>query len=174
MRTMICGYSGSGKSTLAGWLGRVQNCPVLYLDTVQFSSGWEERNRTEAEKMVQEFLETEKNWVMDGNYFGKFCWEQRIKEADRIFLLKFNPVSCLFRVAKRYFRYRGRTRESMAEGCMEKLDREFVWWVLKAGRSGKNGRYLEQIAKAYSGKTFVVRNQKELDLLYEKLKQERK
>lgn len=60
MRTMICGYSGSGKSTLAGWLGRVQNCPVLYLDTVQFSSGWEERNRTEAEKMVQEFWKQKK------------------------------------------------------------------------------------------------------------------
>lgn len=174
MRILICGYSGSGKSTLADWIGKTHNCPVLYLDTVQFSAGWKERDPAEAEELVKKFLEKEKSWVIDGNYFGRFCWQQRAEMADQILLLKFSPFSCLVRVVKRYICCRGKVRESMAEGCREKLDPEFIWWVLREDRKGKNGAYLDKMEHWYPQKVRTVRNQKELDRLYVKLKQERK
>ena len=68
MKIAIIGYSGSGKSTLAKKLSEKYNCPLLYLDTVNFESGWKERNREEAKKIVAEFMKND-SWVIDGNYY---------------------------------------------------------------------------------------------------------
>ena len=43
MKIAVTGYSGAGKSTLARTLGERLGCPVLHLDTVQFTPGWVER-----------------------------------------------------------------------------------------------------------------------------------
>ena len=56
MKIAVMGYSGAGKSTLAKKLGRLYDCPVLYLDRIQFEPGWKERNREEAKRMAEEFL----------------------------------------------------------------------------------------------------------------------
>lgn len=40
MKIAVMGYSGAGKSTLAKKLGRLYDCPVLYLDRIQFEPGW--------------------------------------------------------------------------------------------------------------------------------------
>ena len=40
MRIAILGNSGSGKSTLAKRLADRFGVPLLYLDTVNFESGW--------------------------------------------------------------------------------------------------------------------------------------
>ena len=37
MKIAVMGYSGAGKSTLAKKLGRLYDCPVLYLDRIQLS-----------------------------------------------------------------------------------------------------------------------------------------
>ena len=67
MKISIIGYSGSGKSTLAKKLSEIYNCPLLYLDTVNYKSGWEERNRDECKDIVEKFLKND-SWVIDGNY----------------------------------------------------------------------------------------------------------
>ena len=74
MKIAVMGYSGAGKSTLAKKLGRLYDCPVLYLDRIQFEPGWKERNREEAKRMAEEFLNENQDtgWIIDGNY-AKFC-----------------------------------------------------------------------------------------------------
>ena len=52
MKIAVMGYSGAGKSTLAKKLGRLYDCPVLYLDRIQFEPGWKERDREEAKRMA--------------------------------------------------------------------------------------------------------------------------
>lgn len=47
MKIAVTGYSGAGKSTLARTLGERLGCPVLHLDTVQFTPGWVERDRAQ-------------------------------------------------------------------------------------------------------------------------------
>ena len=44
MKIAILGYSGSGKSKTAKKLSTHYNIQVLHLDTVQFLSGWVERD----------------------------------------------------------------------------------------------------------------------------------
>lgn len=111
MKIAIIGYSGCGKSTLAGYLSELYQIPVLYLDSVFWLPGWKGRKREESADIVKNFLDTNVSWVIDGNY-SYMEYEKRMEEADRIIFLSFNRFSCLFRAFRRYFKYRGTTRES--------------------------------------------------------------
>lgn len=56
MKIAIIGYSGSGKSTLAKKLSKHYKIPVLFLDTVNFSPNWNERDRNEGRLIVSDFM----------------------------------------------------------------------------------------------------------------------
>ena len=51
----------------------------------------------------------------------------------------------------------------MAEGCTEKLDWEFVKWVLRDGRKQKTRDLFQRIQTQYADKVVVIKNQKQLD-----------
>ena len=50
-------------------------------------------------------------------------------------MLCFGRFTCLSRVLKRWWKNRGKVRYSSAPGCEEKIDAEFLWWVLHQGRT---------------------------------------
>ena len=152
MKILVMGYSGSGKSTLARALGERYGCPVLHLDTIQFQADWQERDPREAETMAEAFLDGNDSWVIDGSYAGRFAWERRCREADRIIQLLLPRRVCLPRALKRYLQNRGAVRDSMAAGCEEKFDLEFLWWILWQGRPGKRREVFRQTAVRYPGK----------------------
>lgn len=156
MKIAIIGYSGSGKSTLAKKLSEKYNCPLLYLDTVNFESGWKERNREEAKKIVAEFMKND-SWVIDGNYYD-FYEDKRLKEADKIIFMNFPRYVCFKQAFKRYLDSKNNVRESMAEGCEEKFDFEFVKWILFDGRSKIYKERYENICSKYKDKVIVCRN----------------
>ena len=162
MKIAIIGYSGSGKSTLARKLGEFYGAEVLHLDAVHFLPGWEERKREDEQAIVQEFLDTHDAWVIEGNY-TKLSYERRMEEADRILMMTFNRFSSLARVMKRYRQYRGMTRPDMAEGCSEKLDAEFVKWVLWKGRGKAQRRWLADLREKYGNKAVTLKNRKQVD-----------
>ena len=161
IKIAIIGYSGSGKSTLAGVLAQQYQIPLMYLDTVQFSAGWEEREINESKKIVEGFMQNN-SWVIDGNY-KKFYQDERLESASEIVFMNFNRVACLFRAVNRYFKYKNTTRESMAEGCSEKIDCEFLWWLIYAGRTKERRKNYKSIVCANKYKTIVIKNQKELE-----------
>lgn len=165
MRIAILGYSGSGKSTLAKYLSEWYGIPALYLDTVKFTAGWKERDREEAMAMVSAFMEGQ-NWVIDGNYTS-FHQRRRLEEADRIVFMNFNRWNCLIRAIRRYRRYKGKARESMAAGCDEKLDLSFIWWILWQGRTRRRKKKYAAILRDYGEKTVVLHNQRELNRFME-------
>lgn len=162
MKIAILGYSGSGKSTLAQALGARFDLPVLHLDRVHWAANWTERDDAEKERIVRGFMDQNDAWVIDGNY-GNLLRARRLEEADTIILLLFDRASCLWRVTKRYFRYRGLSRPDMGEGCTEKLDAEFVRWVLWRGRSRKKRQSYVTILAQYPEKTLVLRTQRQID-----------
>ena len=137
MKIAILGTSGSGKSTLAQTLGATYHAPVLHLDTVHFLPGWVERPLDEENAIVRRFLDTHESWIIDGNY-TKTCYDRRLEEADQIIVLCFDRFTCLSRVLKRWWKNRGKVRSSSAPGCEEKIDAEFLWWVLHQGRTLPN------------------------------------
>ena len=162
MRIAIIGYSGSGKSTLAKKLGEAYNLPVLHFDKVQFRPNWEIRPQKSIEVMTKAFLDLHDSWVIDGNY-SKLYFERRMAEADVIILLLFGRLSCLNRVHRRYRKYKDSTRTDMADGCKEKLDWEFVKWVLRDGRSKEVRERYNGVIARYPEKTIVIKNQRQLN-----------
>lgn len=162
MRISVIGYSGAGKSTLADALGKLYNIPVLHLDSVHFLPGWQEREDSEKRRIVEDFMRENSCWVIDGNY-RRLLYDERTEQADMIAELLFNRFACLNRVWKRYRKYKGKTRPDMGEGCPEKLDREFVTWVLKDGRTKNKKRHYKAVCERYSEKTVVLKNQRDLD-----------
>lgn len=160
MKIAVIGYSGSGKSTLAEYLSKKYDIPVLFLDTVQFLSGWQERNLEEGKKIVLGFMQNE-SWVIDGNY-RKYYREERLKQADKIIFMDFNRINCFIRAYRRYRTFKGKSRQSMSDGCCEKFDREFIKWILHDGRTkGIKDKY-KDITDTYKDKTIIIKNQRQL------------
>lgn len=158
----VIGYSGSGKSTLARRLGRHWDVKVLHLDAVHHLPGWKERALESEKKIVADFLDSHSSWVIDGNY-TKLFFERRMREADQIIILEFNRFASLFRILRRYCVYRGRRRPDMGRGCKEKVDGEFLRWVLYEGRTKKKREELKAVKKRYPDKTTVLKNQRQID-----------
>ena len=162
MKIVIIGYSGSGKSTLAGALSRHYSIPKLHMDTLQFQPGWVDSDRDWMEGQMKQFLSQHKDWVIDGNY-SWCCYEERMEQADHIIFLNFSRWNCFYRAWKRYRRYKGRVRESMAAGCPECFDWEFIRWILWDGRQARQVTRYQTIGQNYPDKFLSLKNQKELD-----------
>ena len=141
MKIAVLGFSGGGKSTLARRLGERLNIPVLHLDRVHWLPGWRERRTEESIGIVAQFMEGS-DWVIEGTY-SKFLMERRLEEADRIVLVILPRLVCFVRATRRYFTYRGKSRPDMTPGCSEKMDWEFVRWLLWEGRTAKRQRVFD-------------------------------
>ena len=168
MKIVVNGYSGSGKSTLARRLGKLYQIPVLHLDTVHWLPGWEEKAEEQERSEVRAFMDRNASWVIDGNY-RKLEYERRLQEADRIIFMDFNRFSCLFREYRRYLNHKGRARSSMTEGCEEKLDLEFIRWILWDSRTRKQKKLWRAMKETCGEKTVVLKNQRQLDGFLESL-----
>ncbi len=162
MKVAIIGFSGAGKSTLAKKLSEVYGEEVLYLDMVYWLPNWVERPREETLKIVEEFLDTHDGWIIDGSY-GAFHQARRLDEADEIIILTLNRFSCLWRAIKRRVQYHKKPRESMTEGCNERISFEFLIWLLWKGRAKRRLDKFKQIETQYPQKTVVLKSQKQID-----------
>ena len=167
MKIAVMGYSGAGKSTLARTLGEWYGVPVLHLDRVHWAPGWQERDRGEAHWLLHDFMENPA-WVIEGNY-TKFEYERRLAEADTVIILEFPRLICFFRAWKRFFHYRGKTRADMGDGCPEKMDPEFIWWILWKGRTRQKVGVFLQVLESYPNKVVVLKSQREIDRYLEGL-----
>lgn len=162
MKIAVIGFSGSGKSTLARRLGELTGAPVLHLDTLQFLPGWEIRPREEKEALVADFMDSHSAWVIDGNY-TKLSYERRLAEADQIWILLFNRFVRLGRILRRWRRFQGRSRPDMAEGCPEKVDGEFVRWVLWDGCTPEKHEHMKDVVRQYPEKSHLLTDQRQVD-----------
>lgn len=163
MKIAILGHCGSGKSTLARQLGEKYDLPVLHFDAIHFLPGWVETDRPYKREKVNAFLdENPEGWVMDGNYF-KICAQRRFQEADHIVYLDFPRRVCLPRVLKRWVHYRGKTRPDMGPGCDEKVDWEFLKWVLRDGRSSEKLADFAAVKAQYPDKFHHFKSPKQLE-----------
>lgn len=169
MKIAIIGYSASGKSTLAKKLADYYNAPCLHMDALRFQPNWITSDNNWMKSQVQSFLQQNNSWVIDGNY--SFClYHERMQESDLIIYLNFSRLNSLFRAVKRYIKYHGKNREDMANGCKEKLDWEFIRWILKDGRSKESKERYQSIQKFYPEKFIQLHNQNEINRFLKTLK----
>lgn len=126
-KVVIVGCGGAGKSTLARQLGERLNLPVVHLDALFWEPGWQMISKAEEQVKLDNIL-GRPAWIIDGNYGSSMA--VRFAAADTLIFLDFPTRICLWRVIKRYLKYRGTSRPDMSEGCPEKLDLRFLGWIL--------------------------------------------
>ena len=170
MRISIIGYSASGKSTLAKIIGEILNIPVLHLDKINFLPNWEERNKDESKEIVEKFINKNENFIIEGNY-TKIEFDLRIKLSDKIIFMNFDRVTCLFQAFERYITFKGKVRDSMSKGCPEKLDWEFIHWILFGGRTEERINKYNQIIEKYKEKIIILQNRNEVNEYIQKIKE---
>jgi adenylate kinase family enzyme len=125
-RVLVVGSGGAGKSTFAARLGASTGLPVHHLDAHYWQPGWVESTPAAwAERIA--LLVRDEAWIMDGNYGGTI--DQRLAACDTVVFLDLPRTTCLWRILRRWWRYRGRTRPDLNAGCPEQLSWEFVRWV---------------------------------------------
>ena len=150
-RIMIIGCGGSGKSTLAIQLARKLSLTVHHLDSLFWRPGWQETPKAEW-RVLQEKLCAEQEWILDGNYGGTM--NVRFANADTIIFLDLSTFTCLLGAIQRFFRFHGRSRPDMAEGCQERLSWDYLKWIWTYRRN-RRPKILIQLDKLKDEKHIV-------------------
>lgn len=150
-RVLVIGPGGAGKSTFARALGAKLDLPVVHLDALYWQPGWRPTDAEEWKRRVSEVAEAPE-WIMDGNYGGTF--DVRMPKADMIVFLDTPAWLCTARVIRRWWRFRGRSRPSMPDGCPERVTAEFLHWIWSYGR--RRRPEVMQRLKAQRGDKIVV------------------
>jgi adenylate kinase family enzyme len=151
-RVLVIGPGGAGKSTFARRLAQITGLPLVHLDALHWRAGWVQPERSEWEATVERLI-AQPRWILDG-HFGATL-ERRLAACDTVVYLDLPPLLCLWRVLKRRIANRGRAREGMAPGCIEKLDASFLGWILSF-RSTRRAPLLERLARLRPDQRAVI------------------
>ena len=145
-RIMIIGGPGSGKSTLALALGDRLGLPVFHVDHLIWAPNWTERD---LDRRTREALEIEAQdaWIFEGG--GAATFDNRLARADVLIWLDAPVMVRIWRLIFRAWRWRGQARPEMAEGCVERLDGNWLgflkWvWDTRRQRAAEGARLMEQ------------------------------
>lgn len=156
-RVLVIGPCGAGKSTLSGELGRRLKLPVFHMDQLNWKPGWIESSKDEITAKLRAIV-TNDRWLIDGTYGGTLG--PRLHRADTVVYLDFPIGLCVHRLLKRIWTYRGRSRPDMTEGCPERFDLAFLFYLIR-WNSGPRIR-TEARLKGHENKIIRLRNPDEL------------
>jgi adenylate kinase family enzyme len=151
-KVLILGCAGSGKSTFSKHLGKVQQLPVIHLDSLYWKSGWVASTEMEWNQIIEELI-LKDQYIMDGNYSRTLSI--RMKDADTIFFFDFSRFLCMYQVIKRRIINHGKTRSDMAEGCKEKIDLEFIKWIWNFKKRSKD-KILGELEEVKEQKKVII------------------
>jgi len=158
MKISVIGYSSSGKSTFSKRLKSIYNIPLLHIDKIYFETNWVERDTKKVENEILEFTKLD-SWIIDGLY--RKIATNRFDEADQIFIFNFNRFKCLYGAIYRRIKFHNQVRDSIAEGCKERLNLSFIFWILFKGRTKKSKNLIKHFQKTYKDKVITFKSRKQ-------------
>lgn len=156
-RVLVIGPCGAGKSTLSVELGQRLGLPVFHMDQINWRPGWVESSKDELRARLGIIIADER-WLIDGNYGGTL--DTRLARADTVVYLDYPIRLCAWRLLRRIFKYRGRTRPDMTEDCPERFDLDFFLYLL-AWNTGPRPR-TEARLREYDGNMIRFANPRAL------------
>lgn len=157
-RVLVIGPCGAGKSTLSVELGRRLGLSVHHIDQLNWQPGWVEGGKDALREKLGAIVAGDR-WLIDGNYGGTM--PLRLERADTVVYLDYPVTLCLRRLLGRIWTYRGRTRPDMTEGCPERFDLAFFFYVLAWNRGP--GPRTEAALKGYAGDVVRLKGPAALD-----------
>jgi len=166
MKVMVIGYSGSGKSTFSKRFSSVYDLPILHLDRIFFGPNWIERDKKIVEQEIRDFMK-QPNWLIDGHY--RHLAKERFIESTQIFIFDFNRFKCLYGAVLRRIKHHNKSRDSIADGCKERLNLSFIWWILHTGRKKDTKVLLKGYQETYKDKVVVFKSRRQVSLYLRKI-----
>lgn len=127
-RVLIIGPCGSGKSTLARELAPRLGLQLVHMDQLGWQAGWVETDKALLHARLAEIV-AQDAWLIEGNYGSTLG--PRLERADTVIYLDFPIHLCLWRLLRRVTSLRGQSRPDMPEGCPERFDAAFFWYVMR-------------------------------------------
>ena len=158
-RIQIMGCSGAGKSTLARNLANITGLPVVHIDRLFWKSGWVESTKAEIDSKILTAVD-EPKWILDGNYSRTL--QARLDRCDMVVYLDFPRWFCILSVVRRYLQNAGQIRPDMAEGCPEKIDREFLHWIWTYNGKHRD-KFLKMLDEMPEEKVVILKNRREVN-----------
>ena len=159
-RVLVIGSGGAGKSTLARRIAERTGLPLIHLDGLYWHPGWVPTTDEAWDRIIAELISRE-SWVMDGNY-GRTL-PVRLAACDTVVFLDYPRLTCLWRVVRRWWRYRGRSRPDLPEGCPEGWSWEFVRWIWTYPRRRRGGILRQLASLGDRARVVVLRDDREAD-----------
>jgi adenylate kinase family enzyme len=156
-RVLIIGPCGAGKSTLARALETKLDLPVSHMDQLNWKPGWVQSSKDEIRERLATIVATDR-WLIDGNYGGTL--ESRLERADTVLYLDYPIRLCVARLMRRIWIYRGRARPDMTDGCPERFDLGFLFYLIR-WNSGPRPR-TEAKLSGHENKVIRLKNPAEL------------
>ena len=135
-RLSIIGCSGSGKTTLSERLEAALEIPRLELDALHHQADWTSLERARFRQAVDEFMEHQEDWIIDGNYEA-VADLVRSRCTDIIWLDISLPRVLLRLILRSLRRSVGRVelwngnRERLRDLCSLDPERSMIAWALK-------------------------------------------
>lgn len=158
-KILILGNSGSGKSTLTTKLALKFQIDYLHLDTIIYKNDWKNPEYHEAQNQIEKFLEKD-SWIIDGNFFSVAL--NRFEKCDMVYFLDINRFTCLFSVIRRYFKYKGKHRDSRSDNCDEKITKDYLKWVFKDFYKTSRKKIYEFINTHPEKKIYIFKNRRQI------------
>lgn len=125
-RIAVIGCPGSGKTTFALRLGEVLSRNVVHLDKVLWGANWQMLPYDER-RVIHNDLVSADNWLIDGMW--KSHLTDRLDRATLVVFLDYKRCVSFGRAIRRRIKYRGKQRDDIADGCLEKLDNYFLHYI---------------------------------------------
>ena len=154
MKIAVLGYAGSGKTWLSDYIAQKRKIPVLHLDEIKWDKEWKPIDDSLVLPIVEEFMAKD-DWIIDG-YYEYLLMDERLEQADKIYLLLYPRHVCFFRALKRTF-------SRKKEGYKNDLNWWFIRFTLFGCRNKERQEKYSEIAKKYPQKTWVIRDPKMLE-----------
>lgn len=158
----ILGSPGSGKTTLSRKIASKTGLPLIHLDkyfhdkSYGFSGYGDERWISHVAE-----LSGSKKWIIEGNYRGTL--ESRFKNADLIIFLDTSRYRSVYGLLGRRVEHRrGKKREEMPEGWVEKLSPGLIKYVWDFKKNRRASLYEAIKEFAPNKEVIILRNPKEI------------
>ena len=156
-RVLVIGPCGSGKSTFARELAPRMGLPLVHMDQLGWQAGWIETEKAELHARLADAV-AQDEWLIEGNYGSTLA--PRLERADTVIYLDFPIRLCFWRLVKRIITHRGQSRPDMPDGCPERFDPAFFWYVMN-WNTGPRVR-TEAMLAGYKGNLVRLANPREL------------
>lgn len=125
-RIAVIGCPGSGKTTFCNTLGQALQRDVVHLDKVLWAPNWQMISYNER-KQIHDKLIAEESWLIDGMWRSHLS--DRLQRATLVIFLDYKRSVCMRRATLRHLKNLHKQRPDIAQGCIEKHDRDFSNYI---------------------------------------------